>query len=308
MAIEFLKENSPEKFDNPIMLPTSDPLRQKWQSLNKAWWERHPMRYDFTEPMPYEEFTEPFYREIDRRFFSSIRQVLPWRDHPFESLVDFHALRNKDVLEIGVGCGSNAEMLSKYAKTFNGIDITEYASGASAKRFALFGLNGQIHQMDAEHLKFPDQSFDFVWSWGVIHCSANTDRALDEIYRVLRPGGRALVMVYHRSAWNTLVRGGLYYGLLRGELFRRRSLHRVVQDATDGALARYYTCDEWNAGLGDRFQVEKTVVLGHKSQFIPLPWGPLKFKVMAVFPDALARVLANNRMVGYHLVSVFSKK
>ena len=56
--------------------------------------------------------------------------------------------------------------------------------------------------MDAEHLEFPDETFDFVWSWGVIHHSANTEAIIREIHRVLKPGGEARVMVYHRNSIN----------------------------------------------------------------------------------------------------------
>jgi ubiquinone/menaquinone biosynthesis C-methylase UbiE len=63
--------------------------------------------------------------------------------------------------------------------------------------------------MDAEHLAFPDASFDFVWSWGVIHHSSNTWQIVGEIQRVLKPGGTAVIMVYHRGWWNYYVWGML---------------------------------------------------------------------------------------------------
>lgn len=138
-----------------------------------------------------------------------------------------------------MGCGGHAQLLAEHAQSFTGIDLTDYAVKCTARRLELSGLNGRIVRMDAEEMAFENNSFDLVWSWGVIHHSANTENVLREIHRVLRPHGIAITMVYHRSVWNTYVRGALFYGILRGEFLRTRSLHRVVQGATDGALARY---------------------------------------------------------------------
>jgi ubiquinone/menaquinone biosynthesis C-methylase UbiE len=69
-----------------------------------------------------------------------------------------------------------------------GVDITDYAVKSTRDRLRLMGLKGDIIRIDAEHMGFPDNSFDFVWSWGVIHHSSNTENVLREILRVLRQG------------------------------------------------------------------------------------------------------------------------
>jgi len=91
---------------------------------------------------------------------------------------------------VGVGCGSHAQLLAPpRAGSYTGIDLTDYAVECTRRRFWAIGLDGRIQQMDAENMEFPDASFDFVWSWGVIHHSSDTRKALAEITRVLRPGG-----------------------------------------------------------------------------------------------------------------------
>src|SRR2546425_6762235 len=107
-----------------------------------------------------------------------------------------------------------------------------------------FGLNAQILQMDAENLRFEDNSFDFIWSWGVIHHSSDTKAVLEQMRRVLRPGGTAVTMVYHRGLWNYYVCEGLCYGVLGGDIFKTRSLHKTAQRHWDGALARFFTPKE----------------------------------------------------------------
>ena len=139
---------------------------------------------------------------------------MPWKKIPFDPLIDFDSLRDKDVLEIGVGNGSHAQLLAQSAQSFTGIDITDYAVNSTSERMRYFGFNAKIYRMDAEQMKFDDNTFDFVWTWGVVHHSSDTRRVLQEMHRVLKPGGHAITMVYHRSFWNYYIIGGLFRGIL----------------------------------------------------------------------------------------------
>ena len=239
--------------------------------------------------------------------FSDARTYLPWTERPFDALIDFQALKGKDVLEIGVGNGSHAQLLAGAARSFTGIDLTEYAVKSTAERLRLLGVPARIVRMDAESLDFPDGSFDFVWSWGVIHHSSDTARVLGQIHRVLRPGGKVTLMVYHRSWWNYYVICGLVHGLVRGEL-RRKSMHAIMQRWTDGALARFYTVREWTQLVGDLFDIERVRIMGSKAEAIPLPAGRIKSAALRLIPDACTRLLLNNLRAGTYLVTVLRKK
>jgi len=195
----------PRGFSRPTALPSTADQHEGWQNANRTWWETHPMRYDWKDGIPYEEFSQEFFAEIDRRFFSAVELYAPCKKIPFDWLIEFDSLRTKDVLEIGVGNGSHAQLLAEHAKSFAGIDLTEYSVRSTSERLRVFGLPGTVAEMDAEKMLFPDKSFDFVWSWGVIHHSANTRKIIEEMYRVLRPGGEAVVMVYHRTLWEYYV-------------------------------------------------------------------------------------------------------
>lgn len=302
------EETVPAGFDNPTILPSDDRQAQAWQEANRLWWETHPMRYDWKESVGYDEFSLRFYQEIDARFFSAAAQFMPVRQRPFDALIDFEGLKTRDVLEIGVGNGSHAQLLAAHAGTFTGIDLTDYAVRSTARRLELANLPATIRRMDAERMDFPDNSFDFIWSWGVIHHSSNTAGVLKEMHRVLRPGGTAVTMVYHRSAWAYYVITGLFHGIIRGGLFRHGSLHEVLQRTTDGAIARYYTIPEWRELVGRHFEVLETRVYGSKAEIVPLPGGKLKRLVMSAFPDACARFLTNNLGWGNFLVSRFRKR
>ena len=101
--IKIFKEGKPKDFQTCNKLPKSKEQSMDWQNFNRSWWEKNPMRYDFTEKIPFKEFTKEFYEEIDSRFFASVWQFMPWRDFPFDPLIDFNQLSKQEVLEIGVG-------------------------------------------------------------------------------------------------------------------------------------------------------------------------------------------------------------
>lgn len=295
----------PADFLRPTQLPATEVQSQQWQSANQRWWENHPMRYDWSKEVPGEELTDEFFAEIDRRFFGEAARFMPFHNQPFDELIPYSWLADKDVLEIGVGNGSHAQLLAKAARSFVGIDITGYAVRSTRARLSRLDL-GQcdVRQMDAEELDFPDASFDFIWSWGVIHHSADTRRALGELQRVLRPGGHAVTMVYHRSLWSYYVVHGLVNGVVRGDLWRSRSLAKVVQRRTDGALARYYSRSEWRALMSEFFPDPELRVYGSLANLLPLPGGALKDKVMNAVPLPAVRLLTNRLALGEFLVAL----
>lgn len=298
--------NKAEGFNKPTQLPGDVVQQRKWQAANKAWWEATPMRYDWREEIQAEPGTEAYYREIDSRFLSSVRKFLPWRKLAFEQFISFDRLSDKDVLEIGVGQGTHAQLIAPYCKSFTGIDLTEHASGSTRKRLALFGIPATVLQMDAEDMKFADQSFDYIWSWGVIHHSANTHRVLEEMRRVLRPGCRATIMIYYRSWWHFYF-GGLLRGIFLNQFRTRKNLHRIAQGATDGAIARYYTPSEWRAETKGLFDVEWIRIYGLKTELLPLPQGRLKRFLEKLIPDPLARFLTHHCRLGSFLVAEMRK-
>jgi SAM-dependent methyltransferase len=111
----------------------------------------------------------------------------------------FEEGRGLDVLEIGVGMGADhLEWARVSPRSLVGVDLTAQAVSLTRQRLASHGLHSGLLVADAERLPCGDASFDLVYSWGVIHHSPDTPAAVRQIHRVLRPGGRARVMIYHR--------------------------------------------------------------------------------------------------------------
>lgn len=264
------------------------------------------MRYDWREELTAPSGTQLYFREIDRRFLSSAHKYMPWRNVPFEEVIPFERLADKDVLEIGVGQGTHAGLLAPRCKSFTGIDLTSYAVGMTSQRLKVFDIPGKILQMDAEEMEFADDSFDFVWSWGVIHHSADTRRALQEMHRVLRSGGSCAIMVYYKSWWHFYICGFLR-GVFRRQFNRHGSLHHVAQSATDGAIARYYTKREWHEITNGLFEITGIQIYGLKGDVVPLPHSRLKQFLEDFVPNGVARLMTNRLRAGSFLVAHMRK-
>lgn len=111
---------------------------------------------------------------------------------------EFFKFNGKKTLEIGVGLGADHQCLAEAGAILYGVDLTERAINHTSRRFELLGLNSKLQSADAENLPFPDNSFDAIYSWGVLHHTPNTPKAIQEVRRVLKPKGTAKIMIYHR--------------------------------------------------------------------------------------------------------------
>jgi SAM-dependent methyltransferase len=131
----------------------------------------------------------------------------------------FEDAEGKRVLEIGIGAGSDFCEWCRHAAHATGVDLTEAAVALTRERLVLEGMAGARYTLltaDAEALPFSDETFDIVYSWGVLHHTPNTLQAYREVFRVLKPGGVMRTMIYHVPSWTGLM---LYlaHGLAKGQ-------------------------------------------------------------------------------------------
>jgi ubiquinone/menaquinone biosynthesis C-methylase UbiE len=298
----------PKNFTDPEKLPTNIKESIDWQESNKSFWESNPMRYDWNMDIDKLEGTKDFFEEIDNRFFSAIKSIMPWKKIPFDNLIPYEDLNKMNVLEIGIGNGSHAGLLSKFSKNYTGIDLTEYAVKMTKKRLSLLNQTSNILQMDAERIDLPDSSIDFIWSWGVIHHTSNTLNVIKEIKRILKPEGQAIIMVYHRSWWSYYFTGIFIRGILCGHFIKYKSLSKIVQASTDGALARYYTKNSWKNFISTNLTVVKTVFSGNKADLFPLPPSKFKNNILKYFPTYITKILLDKFRMGTFLISTLKKE
>src|SRR5580765_1756146 len=126
----------------------------------------------------------------------------------------------KDVLEIGVGMGADhVEWAASRPRSLTGIDLTPRAVEHARRSLDAHGFTSTLRVADAEHLPFDDNSFDLIYSWGVLHHSPNTRDAIDEVHRVLRPHGVARIMIYQKYSLTGYMLWARY-GMLAGRPIR----------------------------------------------------------------------------------------
>lgn len=154
---------------------------------------------------------------------------------------EFSKFKDKKTLEIGVGLGSEHQKLAEAGAILYGIDLTPRAIDHTKRRFELLNLKSVLQVMDAENISFENESFDAVFSWGVIHHSPNTPKVIDHIYRILKPGGFAKIMIYHKYS---LIGYMLWirYGLLALRPFR--SLQYIYHHYLESPGTKAYSYKE----------------------------------------------------------------
>src|SRR5712671_6650076 len=191
----------------------------------RAFWQAHPCGTKFSDA---EMGTSEFFDRVEAH-----RYTKEWH---IPEAADFGGARGLKVLEIGCRLGTDGAQFAKAGADYTGIDLTEAAIGLARTRFEISGLPGEFRVADAENLDFADASFDRVYSHGVLHHTPDTARAINEIHRVLKPGGQAIVMLYHRGSYNyrigirVLRRAGA--GLLKSES-GIKIVHRLTGEPID---------------------------------------------------------------------------
>lgn len=210
----------------------------------KDWWNQNPFIYSFDkkEVVP----DEAFFREIDRKFI----KWTPWTqtdNRPLSGVIDFASLKGKRVLDIAIGTGWSSEQLARAGAEVSGIDLTPKAIEIAQERFRVRGVpSADLRVADAQQLPFPDAMFDYVLAWGCLMHMPNTEKAISEIYRVLKPGGRVAAMMYNKHSLHWWYFIFLSKGILRGKLLSM-SKQELANRYTDGVyqggnqLTKFYS-------------------------------------------------------------------
>jgi SAM-dependent methyltransferase len=157
----------------------------------RAFWQANPCGTKFTDA-----------ETGSRLFFERVEEHRYRTEWHIPEAAGFAQTKGLRVLEIGCGLGTDGAQFARAGAVYTGVDLTEAAIELARRRFELENLPGEFRVADAERLDFADGSFDLVYSHGVLHHTPDTAAAVREVHRVLRPGGRAIVMLYHRDSYN----------------------------------------------------------------------------------------------------------
>jgi 2-polyprenyl-3-methyl-5-hydroxy-6-metoxy-1,4-benzoquinol methylase len=213
------------------------------QEKNKNWWEELPMTYADWESENRIPKTKQDFLRLEKLFLEG---------NPFLiDNFDFSKFKDKKVLEIGCGSGVASCIFVREGAKVTAIDITQNAIDMTKKNALLQKLKLNIKQEDAENLGLKNESFDFIFSWGVLHHSQNTLKTFEEVSRILKNKGEGLIMVYNKNSLRYYL-NGIYWLIFKGKIFKRYSLNSVQSFYTDGYYHRHFTPKELEEELKKR--------------------------------------------------------
>jgi len=190
-------------------------------------WTKHPISAHVAKNP---EGSKEFFNEIaDFRY----KIECPWLRPTFK----FEQYQDKKVLEVGVGDGIDHLELAKAGAILSGIDITPKSIELTKKNLELHGYKSNLLVADAENLPFEDNSFDVVYSFGVLLSVPDTQKAIDEICRVLKPSGKAIVSLYHKYSlfWISVI---LFDMIIKGGFLKKTVQERLSEIEYRGGEAK----------------------------------------------------------------------
>ena len=227
--------------------------------------------------------SETFFKEVELYRFAKLN-YLPIK-------IDYSGYAGKRVLDVGCGLGTDLSRFVSGGAEGVGIDISAKAIELARKNFEYRRLSADFLQMDAEMMTFEDNCFDVVYCHTVLHFTPDADALVKEIYRVLKPGGLAILMTINRHSW-------LYF------------LHRLTKlkmDYMDSPIFNKYTYAEFQKMLRpfdkvtmttERFPVRTEVHRGIKAFIYN--------KLFVDLYNSLPKKLIGK--TGYHLLAFAEKK
>jgi ubiquinone/menaquinone biosynthesis C-methylase UbiE len=241
-------EAQAERAGRASRLETGDSYKDQVQRQ----WNQNPVGSHYARAS--QPRTLEWFLEIERHRYGV---YAPWMPETME----FAHHGGHEVLEIGSGIGTDLAQFAMHGASVTDVDLAAGHLQLAEENFRLRGLRGRFIHHDAEALPFSDHSFDLVYSNGVLHHTPNTALVVREIYRVLRPGGRAIVMVYAENSWHYWrklvwpfgVKEGLLETLSMGEIMSR-SVERSANEARP--LVKAYTRSRARALFNDFERVD----------------------------------------------------
>ena len=256
----------------------------------KDYWNQQACGTQFTDK---DKYTLEYFEEIESNRYKVSPEIF--------SFAQFTRFRDKKVLEIGVGAGTDFLQWVRAGASAYGIDLTEEAIEHVKHRLSLYNLKASGYAVaDSENLPFEEDTFDLVYTWGVIHHSPNTLKALDEIIRVLKPGGSAKIMIYNRHSLLSYF-FWIKHALLKGKPFK--SLADILWYNMESIGTKAYTPKEVEKILLERNVniIEIKPVLSYYDRLER--FNPM----LRCIASVASKVMGGDR-VGWFLTFQFTKK
>lgn len=244
-----------------------------------AYWDEHIHDLSITtHPVG----TREFFQQLDEYRYDKLN-YLP-------RLVDFSTYQGKSLLEVGCGAGIDLVRFARAGAIVTGIDLSTTAIELARKNIEQNGLNADLWVMNGESMQFPDNSFDVVYAHGVLQYTANIEKMMAEIHRVVKPGGEVVMMVYNRNSWLNLMRRVTKVPLEHEDA-------PVLKKYSIGELKQFLKSFKNYRIIPERFPVKTKLHSGWKARL----FNDVFVGTFNLMPKALVRPL------GWHLMAFATK-
>jgi ubiquinone/menaquinone biosynthesis C-methylase UbiE len=221
-------------------------MDQKTSAI-RDYWDAHPLGLQYVSLQGVKQGSAEFFEHI-RPWMNPYK--FPWIMERIEA--EAANLRGKKLLEVGCGMGYDSLEFIRRGVRVTAVDLTPNAVEFARRHFEVVGAEAdEVRVGNALDLPFADESFDAVWSNGVLHATGDTRKAISEVFRVLRPGGRAIISHFYRKpSW-------MY-------LLHRFGRENIEYKDEDPPVNEFYTESEIEDMFGD-FRIEATFREHHRA-------------------------------------------
>lgn len=231
--------------------------------------------------------------QSDHAFLSELKSRSDWQTYLQRTETQLHArghvscieaagrlIEGKVMLDIGCGSGTSGALFAYRGARYIGIDHSRHAAKYALRHLRGVEGDGFTVQGNAESLPIRSDSIDVVYSNGVLHHTPNIVTAMDEAYRVLKPGGRAIIALY--STYSTQFGVVRLLGFLTGH-FSRKSIERWMGKSSEGAWRTGSRVNPWTetfsvAGMKKlvrKYEVRELTIRKQGQPIGEFPWlGP----------------------------------
>jgi len=160
----------------------------------REYWDRRPCNIRHSTKTP---GSREYFDEVEKRKYF-VEPHIP-------RFAEFPRWQDKRVLEIGCGIGTDTINFARNGASVTAVDLSEKSLEMARKRAEVYGLADRIrfYHGSAEQLEqvVPPETFDLIYSFGVIHHTPHPERVLEQLGSYSRPGTTVKFMVYNRHSW-----------------------------------------------------------------------------------------------------------
>ncbi len=145
------------------------------------------------------------------QYFNEVEERKYFVEPHIPRFAEFKKWKDKKVLEIGCGIGTDAVNFARAGAQYTAIELSQKSLDIAQKRFEVFGLDGRFYLGNAEDLLsiIPIEEYDLIYSFGVIHHTPNPKNIIDSVKRYMHSDSEFRLMMYAKNSWkNIMIEGG----------------------------------------------------------------------------------------------------